>query len=154
MTSLRIAVVDDNRDTVDSLGVLLECYGHEVLRLYSADHVVTALAAFRADAIVMDIAMPRITGLDAIRQVRGAPSTASVLAICVTGRTRAQDRKSALDAGFDAYLVKPHAIRDLLTVLDGVAGAVRSRDAVSVRPMRSGHGTPSRFAPSLSGAHG
>ncbi len=148
--SLRIAVVDDNRDTVDSLAVLLECYGHQVLRLYSADGIVSALADFRADAVVMDLAMPRITGLDAIKRVRGEPSISRLPAICITGLTRPQDRKAALEAGFDAYLMKPHSIRDLFHVLDGVIKAPGSANTVAVRAMGLERGTPSRrVAPSL-----
>jgi PAS domain S-box-containing protein len=114
----RILVVDDNRDAADSLGVLLEAPAREVRVVYDGPAAITALTAFRPQAIVLDLGMPGLDGLETARRIRQLPEGRTVTLIAVTGWGQDEDRRRTREAGFDHHLVKP-VDGDLLQALLG-----------------------------------
>lgn len=124
---MRIAIVDDERDTVDSMSFLLESEGHVVLRLYRADELTHPLEEFHPDVLVMDICMPGVDGLTAMRSLRASSSAVADLpAVAITGMARQVDREAAIKAGFDSHLAKPVGFQDVLRTIYAVR-AVRKR---------------------------
>jgi signal transduction histidine kinase/CheY-like chemotaxis protein len=110
-----VVVVDDERDSCEWLGVLLEQHGATVVRCDSGPAALVALAGGSVSLLVADIAMPAMDGYELIRQVR--QSAAAVPAIAVSAYARSQDRDMALAAGYDGYCVKPiDAVSFLRTV--------------------------------------
>jgi CheY-like chemotaxis protein len=103
----RILVVDDNEDSADSLGQLLELLGHEVRTAYDGEAGVAEAEGFRPDMVLMDIGMPRLNGYDAARRIREQPWGKGVVLIALTGWGQEGDRQRSQEAGFDAHLVKP-----------------------------------------------
>ncbi|HVK13626.1 MAG TPA: ATP-binding protein [Gemmataceae bacterium] len=103
----RILVVDDNEDSADSLGQLLELLGHEVRTAYDGEAGVTEAGAFRPHVVLMDIGMPRLNGYDAARRIRGQPWGKQVVLVALTGWGQEGDRRRSREVGFDAHLVKP-----------------------------------------------
>ena len=69
----RILVVDDNRDSADSLAMMLRLTGHEIRTAYDGLEAVAAAAAFRPDVVLLDIGMPRMNGYEACRRIREQP---------------------------------------------------------------------------------
>jgi len=112
----RVLIVDDNRDAVDSLAELLRMIGHEVETAYDGRSAVDAASRFRPDIAVLDIGMPLVDGYAAARAIRGQPDGAHVLLVAMTGWGQAEDKRRALEAGFDAHLVKPVSLEALLDV--------------------------------------
>jgi CheY-like chemotaxis protein len=110
--------VDDNRDAADSLGVLLEAPAREVRVVYDGPAAITALTAFRPQAIVLDLGMPGLDGLETARRIRQLPEGRTVTLIAVTGWGQDEDRRRTREAGFDHHLVKP-VDGDLLQALLG-----------------------------------
>jgi PAS domain S-box-containing protein len=101
-----VVIVDDEQDSRELLGVLLEACGAEVLRCENAADVLAALREPRViDLLVADIAMADTDGYELVRQVRR--SKATLPAIAVTAYARPEDRAKALAAGFNGYCVKP-----------------------------------------------
>jgi signal transduction histidine kinase/CheY-like chemotaxis protein len=105
--SLRILVVDDNRDSADSLGMLLELMGHQIRLAHDGVHAVQMADEFRPDVVLLDIGLPRMNGCDAARRIREQPWGRDMLLIATTGWGQETDRHNSKAAGFDHHLVKP-----------------------------------------------
>jgi two-component system CheB/CheR fusion protein len=104
---LRVLVVEDNRDAAESLRILLQTLGHEVAVAHSGTDGVRAARSWHPDAVVCDIGLPGLDGYGVVGELRRDPSTAATRAIAVTGYGAEEDRRRALQAGFDLHLTKP-----------------------------------------------
>jgi PAS domain S-box-containing protein len=103
----RILLVDDNRDSADSLAMLLRLTGNEVHTAYDGVDGVETAARVRPDVVVLDIGMPKLNGYDACRRIRNEPWGTDMLLIALTGWGQEEDRRRTVEAGFDAHVVKP-----------------------------------------------
>jgi signal transduction histidine kinase/CheY-like chemotaxis protein len=119
---LKVLVVDDNRDAVASLAMLLELLGHEVRVAYDGDGAVRMAGDFRPELALLDLGMPNVNGYDACRQIRGEPWGTRMTIIAVTGWGQEEDRRRSAAAGFDHHLVKPLSP----DTLDALPGLVRA----------------------------
>jgi DNA-binding response OmpR family regulator len=113
----RILVVDDEYDSAHVLGRALELRGHQVCIAHNGKAALEALPRFRPDAVVMDIGLPGLDGLEVARSIRATPDHAQVVLIAATGLGWAEDRRRSLEAGFDHHLVKPLALDDVEAAL-------------------------------------
>jgi two-component system response regulator MprA len=113
MRPMKILVVDDERAVRESLRRALELEGYEVNLAGDGSEAISQLdAGDQPDAVVLDVLMPGVDGLDVCRHVRRAGSTLPVLML--TARDAVGDRVAGLDAGADDYVVKPFALEELL----------------------------------------
>jgi PAS domain S-box-containing protein len=115
--SRRVLVVDDNRDSADSLAAWLELNGHRARIAYDGVEAVEAAESFRPDVVLLDIGLPRMNGFDACRRIRERPWGAGVVMVALTGWGQEQDRLRSREAGFDSHMVKPPDHRALLELL-------------------------------------
>ncbi len=116
-TRLRILVVDDHRDSADSLAALLQILGHDVRAAY--DGAVLDLAqSFRPDVFLLDIAMPEVNGLRLAEELRKRQEHKQALLVAMTGFHDAGCEASAKAAGFDHYLVKPAGLAAIQEILE------------------------------------
>ena len=115
MTGKRILVVDDDRAVRDSLRRSLQFNGYEVETAADGAEALARVPTVRPDAIVMDVLMPRLDGLETTRALRHAGSQLPILVL--TARDAVGDRVDGLDAGADDYLTKPFALEELLARL-------------------------------------
>jgi len=104
---LRVLVVDDNRDSADSLAMLLEISGHEVRTVHSGRDALAAAAAFAPDVALLDIGMPDLNGYEVARQMRAVAHGDRIVLVAVTGWGQEEDKRQAKAAGFDHHLAKP-----------------------------------------------
>jgi two-component system, OmpR family, response regulator MprA len=112
---MRILVVDDDRAVRDSLRRSLEYNGYSVDVAADGAEALARTPLINPDAIVMDVMMPRLDGLEATRALRGAGNDVPILVL--TARDAVADRVDGLDAGADDYLTKPFALEELLARL-------------------------------------
>ncbi len=112
----RILVVDDNVDSADSLGRLLEMLGNEVRTANDGQSAIEVAAQFRPDVVLMDIGMPKLNGYEAARRIREHPWGRGMVLVALTGWGQDDDRKKSSGAGFDHHWVKPVDM-DVLTKL-------------------------------------
>jgi CheY-like chemotaxis protein len=113
----KILVVDDNRDSALSLGLLLELDGHDVRRAYDGLEALEVADEFQPDVALLDIGMPRLDGYGTARELRRRRWADKLLLIALTGWGQQEDRRLAREAGFDHHMVKPadpEALRGLL----------------------------------------
>lgn len=104
---LRVLVVEDNRDSAESLRMLLELYGYEVTVAYSGPEGVKAAEEWHPNVVLCDIGLPGLDGYAVARQLRRNPATAKTRIIAVTGYGADDDRYRSREAGFDRHMVKP-----------------------------------------------
>jgi two-component system response regulator MprA len=109
---MRILVVDDEPAVRDAVDRALRLDGHEVSLAEDGRAALDAVAAAPPDALVLDLLMPHIDGLEVCRRLRAAGDRTPVLVL--TARDAIADRVRGLDAGADDYLVKPFALEELL----------------------------------------
>jgi DNA-binding response OmpR family regulator len=112
---LRVLVVDDDRDTVLSLTMLLSEEGHSVVAAHKGKEVLSSIRRFEPDVVLLDIGLPDMTGYDVARAVRRQGQRPTLIA--VTAWNKETDRLMARAAGFDHYLAKPYDPRALLALL-------------------------------------
>ena len=115
--SRRILVADDNLDSAESLGQLLELMGNEVVTVNDGLQAVDLAATFRPDVILLDIGMPKLNGFDTCRRIRQQPWSENTVVIALTGWGTDEDRRRSEEAGFDHHLVKPVDFSALETLL-------------------------------------
>jgi two-component system response regulator MprA len=132
---MKILVVDDEPAVRDSLRRALELEGYEVdLAVDGEDAIARRAEPAHPDAVILDILMPGIDGLEVCRRMRGEGDTVPVLML--TARAEVDSRVAGLDAGADDYLPKPFALAELLARLrallrrtsEGANGALRFAD--------------------------
>ncbi|HZW20192.1 response regulator [Noviherbaspirillum sp.] len=103
----RILIVDDNRDAADMLSSLFEAQGHQVRTLYDGRAAVDAAGQFRPHVVILDLALPDMSGYDVAKDLRGMPELAAVLILAVSGYGQEADKQRTLDGGFDGHFTKP-----------------------------------------------
>ena len=112
---MRILVVDDDRAVRESLRRSLQFNGYQVETASDGQQAIDAMVADRPDAMVLDVMMPRLDGLEVCRRLRGIGDDLPILVL--TARDTVSDRVAGLDAGADDYLPKPFALEELLARL-------------------------------------
>jgi two-component system, OmpR family, response regulator MprA len=112
---MRILVVDDEPAVREAVERALRIEGHDVALAADGGQALDALAIWPPDAVVLDVLMPRVDGLEACRRMRLSGDRTPVLML--TARDAVRDRVAGLDAGADDYLVKPFALEELLARL-------------------------------------
>ncbi len=117
----RILVVDDNRDSADSMALMLRLLGNEVVTAHDGVEAVEQAEAFRPEVVLMDVGMPRLNGLDATRRIREQPWGESIVIIALTGWGQDGDRSQSKMAGCDEHLVKP-VLPDVQKLLGELGG--------------------------------
>jgi CheY-like chemotaxis protein/two-component sensor histidine kinase len=106
-TTRRVLVVDDNRDSAESLAILAQLAGHETRIAYDGFTAVEAAATFRPEVILLDIGLPDLNGFDTARRIREQPWGKNIVLLALTGWGQEEDRRKSKDAGFDHHMVKP-----------------------------------------------
>jgi signal transduction histidine kinase/ActR/RegA family two-component response regulator len=113
----RVLVVDDNRDSADSLGVLLRLIGHPVQTAYDGPQALEVAREFRPDIVLLDLALPSLGGHEVARRLRGDPGLPGLVLIALSGYGGEEDRRRSREAGFDHHLVKPCVLEELELLL-------------------------------------
>ena len=113
--AVHVLVVEDEPALADGLRTALSLEGYQVEVAGDGVEALRVLAARPADAIVLDVLMPRLDGIEVCRRLRGARNPVPILML--TAREEVGDRIEGLDAGADDYLVKPFALDELFARL-------------------------------------
>ncbi len=113
----RILVVDDNKDSAESLAMLLRMTGNEVQLAYDGLQAVEAAEKLRPDLVLLDIGLPKLNGYDACRRIREQRWGKDMVLVALTGWGQEKDRHKSKDAGFDGHMIKPVSYTDLMKLL-------------------------------------
>jgi CheY-like chemotaxis protein len=127
----RILVADDNRDSANSMAMMLKLRGNEVRTAHDGIAAVEAAETFRPEVVLIDVEMPRLNGYDATRRIREQPWGRDMTVVALTGWGQEGNRLESHEAGCDGHLVKPVNLADLEKLLTQLVG-----DAGHERPSR------------------
>jgi two-component system response regulator MprA len=152
MDDVRILVADDDRAVREALRRALTLSGYEVRTADGGQQCLTEVAGGDPDAVVLDVGMPHVDGLEVCRRLRHAGNRVPVLML--TARDAVSDRIEGLDAGADDYLVKPFDVGELEARLrallrragDGAASEAAAFEELTLDPARHGVAVAEAFA--------
>ena len=113
----RIVIVDDNRDSADSLAMLLEITGNQTFMAHDGIEAIEVIEKQRPEIVLLDIGLPRLNGYEVCRRVREQQWGKDIVMIALTGWGQEDDRRKSEDAGFNSHLVKPVDYNKLLALL-------------------------------------
>ena len=113
----RILIVDDNKDSADSLALLLEITGNKTYMAHDGVEAFEAIEKHRPEVVLLDIGLPKLDGHEVCRRVREQPWGKDIMVIALTGWGQEDDRRKSEEAGFNGHLVKPVDYDKLLELL-------------------------------------
>lgn len=117
----RILVVDDDRDTADTMARLIQAMGFDAKPVYDGLQAVEEVVAYSPDMALIDIGMPEHDGYETVERIRKLPEGIHMILVAVTGWARDADKRRAYDAGFDLHVAKPMqaaTLQELLRLID------------------------------------
>ncbi|MDF3084200.1 PAS domain-containing hybrid sensor histidine kinase/response regulator [Burkholderia sola] len=122
---LRIVVVDDNRDSADTLAVLLQLKGHAPRVAYNAADALALARDYAPHLMLLDLTMPDVDGFTLLQELRAIDALRDTTCVALSGHARASDLARTERAGFDDHLVKPVEMAVLDALLQRVARQVQ-----------------------------
>jgi signal transduction histidine kinase/ActR/RegA family two-component response regulator len=105
--ALRILVVEDNDDVRETMGEMLSLWGHQVEEARDGIEALARIGSGPYDVLLLDIGLPKLDGYSVARRVREQLGDGAPMMLAMTGYGQPEDRRRAIDAGFDAHMVKP-----------------------------------------------
>jgi PAS domain S-box-containing protein len=121
----RVLLVEDNPDAAESMTLLLEVLGYQIRVVPDGPTALTTAQADVPDLMLVDIGLPGMDGFEVVRRAKRDPILRATAVVALTGYGSIEDRRRALAAGFDHYLVKPVDLAALRLVIEGLAAAGR-----------------------------
>ena len=121
-----ILIVEDNEKNLKLVRDVLQVKGYATIEAVNAEDGIELASARKPDLILMDIQLPGMSGIDALKVLRNNAGTASIPVIAVTASVMQQDRKQITEAGFNAYVGKPINLKEFL---DAVRNALETPNA-------------------------
>lgn len=123
MSRKLILHVEDNQYNRKIIRDLLTKNSYEIMEAHNGEAALDVLAHRRPDLILMDVQLPKLSGLEATRRIRADPLLAEIPVIAITSFALSGDDRPALEAGCNAYLAKPFRPRDLLEMIRRFLGS-------------------------------
>jgi CheY-like chemotaxis protein len=116
----RLLVVDDNKDAAESMSMLLEMWGHDVVFAYDGPSALATAQQWQPEAVFLDIGLPGMDGYEVAARLRALPQVKDAVLIAITGYGQEDDRLRSRQAGIDHHLVKPVAPDALRSLIDSL----------------------------------
>jgi DNA-binding response OmpR family regulator len=116
----RVLIVDDFRDSADTLAMVLQAAGYEAHTAYDGEQAIEEAAKLRPDVVLLDIGMPKLNGCDVCRRIREQQWGKRMFLIALSGWGQENDLRCSEEAGFDHHMLKPANPDALLKVLASV----------------------------------
>jgi DNA-binding response OmpR family regulator len=121
-----VLVADDDADIRDLVAFKLEQAGFEVIAVEDGETALEHARGRKPTLAVLDVSMPRMSGIDVCRMLRSDPATAGMLIIMLTARVQEQDVEGGFSAGADDYVTKPFSPRELVTRIQALLSRTRA----------------------------
>ena len=114
----RVLVVDDNLDSANTMALLMESFGHETRVSHDGVDALREAIDYKPDVVLLDIGLPGLSGYEIARRIRMEPWGSTTLLIAVTGWGHEDDKRRAIEAGFDYHMTKPLSLEELKSTLE------------------------------------
>jgi DNA-binding response OmpR family regulator len=113
-----VMIIEDEHESAELFAEMMRVGGYRVLKMFSGASAVSTIAREKPDAVILDIMLPDISGLDVLRGMRREPELAGTPVIVVSAKVLPSDVRNGLEAGASLYLTKPVTFRDLKDAVD------------------------------------
>jgi len=124
-----VVIVEDDPDTAEMFIEMMHLAGYQVYNSYAGAPAIALIANKKPDAVILDIMMPDLSGLEVMKYMQRDPSLADIPVVVVSAKTLPTDIQAGLRAGAISYLTKPVTFSDLKqAVYDAIQGAVPNAD--------------------------
>lgn len=127
----KIVIVEDERDAADLFEEMLRVDQYEVIKTHNGGGALTVIQTEMPDAVLLDIMMPDISGIDVLRFMRREPSLQHIPVVIVSAKALPSDIRTGMEAGATAYLTKPVGFDELRQTVQDV---LRAAQAPETRP--------------------
>jgi two-component system cell cycle response regulator DivK len=121
-----VLIVEDNERNLKLVRDVLQVKGYSTIEAGTAEDGIKLASEKKPDLILMDIQLPGMNGIDALKVLRKDPATATIPVVAVTASVMQQDRKHITEAGFDGYVGKPINVKEFL---EAVRHALEQKNA-------------------------
>ncbi len=118
---LKVLIVDDNKSAAEVLAAALDVLGHASRVAFDGNAALAALENFDADLVILDIGLPGMDGFEVARAIRAGANGSRMHIVALSGWGRPEDRRLALEAGFDRHYAKPIGLDELEVILRDAA---------------------------------
>jgi DNA-binding response OmpR family regulator len=109
----RIVIVEDEPDTAEMFAEMMRLSGFKVFKTYGGTPAISLISHEKPDAVVLDVMMPDLSGLEVVRFIRRDPRLAHIPVVIVSAKGLPSDVRDGLEAGASVYLTKPVAFQEL-----------------------------------------
>jgi DNA-binding response OmpR family regulator len=118
-----VIVVEDEQDAAEMFAEMMRVNGFRVLKAFGSTPAIPLIERERPAAVILDIMMPDVSGLELLRYMRREPQLAAIPVIVVSAKSLPVDVKTGLEAGASVYLTKPVDYQDLKNAVEKALGA-------------------------------
>lgn len=115
-----VMIIEDEPDAAEIFAEMMRLSGYRVLKTYSGTPAMTLIRQEKPDAIILDLMLPGVSGLEVLHAMQADASVACTPVVIVSGRATAADIQAGLNAGAAIYLTKPVGYTDLKNAVDGL----------------------------------
>ena len=118
-----VLIVEDNERNMELARDILQAKGHDTLEARTAEEGLQLAHAQKPQLILMDIQLPGMNGIEALKALRAEPGTAGIPIVAITASVMKSDRQEIMSAGFDGFIEKPITVRGFMDVVEATLGA-------------------------------
>ena len=115
---MKLLLVEDERDLSNALSAILKMNGYEVEQAFDGEEALKAIKTKVFDAVILDIMLPKINGLEVLKEVRAEKNFVPI--ICLSAKSEIDDKVAGLNGGADDYLTKPFSSKELLARIKNI----------------------------------
>ena len=112
-----ILIVEDNEKNLKLVRDVLQVKGYDTVEAGTAEEGIQLALQRRPDLVLMDIQLPGMNGIEALKVLRADPATEQIPVVAITASVMQQDRQQIIDSGFDGFIEKPFNLRDFLSAV-------------------------------------
>ena len=115
-----ILIVEDNEKNMKLVRDILQAKGYQTLEAVNAEDGIVLAAEKKPDLVLMDIQLPGMNGIEALKVLRADPTTAHIPVVAITASVMQQDKQQVMDSGFNGFIEKPINLRQFLASVQSV----------------------------------
>jgi CheY-like chemotaxis protein len=118
-----VLIIEDNERNLELVRDILQAKGHDTLEARTAEEGLKVAHAQTPQLILMDIQLPGMNGIEALKALRAEPRTAGIPIVAITASVMQSDRQEIMSAGFDGFIEKPITVRSFMDVVEATLRA-------------------------------
>lgn len=142
----KILVTDDEKDIVGLISYNLEKEGFLVIKAYDGEEALRLVRLHKPDLLILDLMLPRMSGIDVCKAIRNNPDTANLPVIMVTAKGDETDKIIGLEIGADDYITKPFSIKELVARVRAILRRLRDENKQPIKEQFSYRGLKINYA--------